>query len=204
MAGGDFLLDLWIWNPLTKQKEKAKKVRLDNAGVANVRKPYEAVKGKAVPVQKENGGVKALTGYNIYHSLDTEPFEMIDNTIDTTYTHTGAGNVNGAHYYYITAQYEEGESMHSDTVVEVISGVKEVNIGNLNIYPNPASDIVNIITDSEIRSILVVNTNGQVIINRKGIHSKEYQIDIKNQPAGLFNIRIETEDGWINRKILKN
>jgi len=203
MAGGDFLLDLWIWNPLTKQKEKVKKVRLDNAGLTNVRKPYNQVKGKVVPEQKEKGG-KALTGYNIYHSLETNPFELIDNTIDTTYTHMGAGNVNGAHYYYITAQYEEGESMHSDTVVEVISGVQYLNSDKLTVYPNPVSDIVRLSSDSEIKSIVVINTNGQIVINRKGIHSKEYQINIKEQPAGLYNIRIENEDGWISRKILKN
>jgi hypothetical protein len=202
-AGGDFLLDLWIWNPLTKEKVKATKLKIDNAGLSNVRKPYNPVKGKSTLEQNDKGS-KALMGYNIYHSLESNPFELIDNAADTTYTHMEAGNVNGAHYYYITALYEEGESMHSDTVMELISGVADMNVGKFAVYPNPASNVVHLSSDSEIKSVIVINTNGQVIINKKGIHSKEYQIDIKNQPAGLFNIRIETVNGWISRKILKN
>ena len=74
---------------------------------------------------------------------------------------------------------------------------------NIQIYPNPVNDVVNIETDFEMLSVLVVNSKGQVVWSENGIKSNAYQINIANQPSGIFNVRIETEEGWINRKLVK-
>ncbi len=200
-APGDFLLDLWIWAPVSEEMVQPQKVKLNNLN-ANARKPFVPVNGDVIIDQKVKGG-KALLGYNIYYAHESDPFEFLDSSVDTTYSHAGAGYIYGNHYYYLRSLYEEGESLPSDTAQEFISGISENALDNIQIYPNPVVDVINIKTDFDILSVLVVNSKGQVVLSEEGIKSSNYQINVANQPAGIFNIRIETENGWINRKMIK-
>jgi len=125
-APGDFLLDLWIWTPYNKQVVKAKKVKVNNLNITRARNPYTPVDDEVSTTPKDNLG-KALLGYNIYYSYESDPFEFLDSSVDTTYLHAEAGNVYGNHYYYVTALYEEGESLPSNTAHESI-GIQTINL----------------------------------------------------------------------------
>ncbi len=202
-ATGDFLLDLWIWAPTKGETVKAQKIKVDNTNTnAITRAPYLPVKGEITVNQKVKGG-KALTGYNVYYAYQSDPFEFLDLATDTVYSHMDAGMIPGLHNYYVTANYEEGESEASEVASVVISGVEDNMMDNINIYPNPIVDVVNINTDFDILSVKVINSKGQVIYTKEGLRSNNYQINIADQPSGIYNIRIETEDGWINRKMIK-
>jgi hypothetical protein len=200
-ATGDFLLDLWIWAPTKGEKIQAEKVKLNNTN-AIARGPFVPVNGDVIVDQKIKGG-KALTGYNVYYAYDPDPFTQITNVPDTTYSHIGMATVPGLHKYYVTAQYEEGESDASNEASVLISSVDE-NMGDgINIFPNPFSEVVYVNTDETIISVSVVNSKGQVVFEEQKINTNQYQIDLKNHLAGIYHVRIETENGWINRKMIK-
>jgi len=200
-APGDFLLDLWIWAPTSNKQVKAPKMKVDNSNII-ARAPFIPVNEVMTVKQTEKGG-KALVGYNVYYSHESDPFELLDVATDTTYTHAEAGMYQGLHNYYVKASYEEGESGASNTATEYIDGISDNMMDNLSVYPNPILDVVNIETDVNILSVKIVNSNGQVIFAEENISLKKYQLNLENQSTGIYNIRIETEDGWINRKMIK-
>jgi hypothetical protein len=201
-APGDFLLDLWIWAPTKNKIVKAQKMNVDNTDI-EARESFVPVKGEIAVDQKIKGG-KALLGYNVYYAHESDPFLFLDSTTDTTYMHDEAGLILGLHNYYVTANYEEGESEASNIATEYISGIDEMGSDRIQLYPNPVADMLTIKVDNEIESILLVNSKGQIVLSEKGIKSKNHKINMGNQPAGIFNVRIETSMGWLSHKVIKN
>ena len=200
-APGDFLMDLWIMAESGKELVKAKKFEVNNLELINVREPYIPVLGEITLKQKGNGP-KSLLGYNVYYSFNSEPFSVITTATDTTYTHEGAA-VEGLHTYYVTATYDEGESDPSNEATILLSGVDEIGLDEMNVFPNPVNDILNIRADYSISRILVVNSKGQIVRDEQSLTSGTHRINISDIPSGIYNIRIETTKGWINRKVVK-
>lgn len=78
---------------------------------------------------------------------------------------------------------------------------------NLNLYPNPASNILNIESSSNenIQSVTIVNALGQIIsqINFNEFEKKNTSIDVSNFANGNYIIRIETDRDRYTKKIIK-
>ena len=67
----------------------------------------------------------------------------------------------------------------------------------MNIYPNPASDFVNIqiLQDKNVENVIikVTDINGQIIFNKEHNSSIE-QIDVSNYQKGIYFIKIVGQD----------
>jgi PKD repeat protein len=139
---------------------------------------------------------KGFTHYNIYRDGT-----VIGTSTETSYTDTGYGN-EGVYEYYVTAVYDEGESDPSNThVVNVITGLEENTVSGLKLYPNPARDYLNIRADAVINTVQVLNFAGQLILN-ESVNSSSYRINVSNLRAGVYMIRIETEEGTTTQRIV--
>jgi hypothetical protein len=67
-------------------------------------------------------------------------------------------------------------------------------------FPNPAKDVINIITDEDLsESINIYNTSGQKIECKRKT-TNQYSVEGLN--PGLYFVEIPTEGGKITRKIL--
>jgi hypothetical protein len=142
-----------------------------------------------------------LLGYNIYYKFDDEMFDMIDFIEETSYTHSGDFQP-GIHSYYLTALYDLGESDPSIEVqVEVlITSVTDLVDEKINIYPNPASEVVNIHSDIDVNSIWIYNSAGQVVKKMEsGVKSQ--QVFINDIQQGLYFFIINTNAGSVSKKI---
>ena len=64
------------------------------------------------------------------------------------------------------------------------------------IYPNPAKDVVNVISDKEIKNIEIIDLTGRIIVKHKG-----NTIDVSQLPKGLYNLIINTKNGVTVRKL---
>lgn len=199
---GDFLLDLWIFAPDENKMVNPISVNVNNNNIENSRKPYKAVEGEIIVDQKSKGA-NALLGYNVYYAYDSEPFSVLDVAYDTTYTHEGGGTISGLHNYYVTATFDEGESEASNIATEFIDGVSENELSILQFYPNPVTDFLNLTTGFNIESLELINSKGQVIYEEHDIHSTSIKLNMENQPAGIYNIRLQSENGWLNQKVIK-
>jgi len=200
-AIGDFLLDLWIWAPNQEKMVKAQKLNVNNEK-AKARAPYNPVKGEITVNQKEKAS-KALLGYNIYYAHNEDPFEYLDQSFDTTYTHIDAGNIIGMHNYYVKANYEEGESEPSNIATEVISKIENHNTGDIQIYPNPVMDKVIVRSPEILQGLTVINPQGIVLFKAENLEINEYLLDFSQYPAGVYYLKTQIKDRIINKKLIK-
>lgn len=74
----------------------------------------------------------------------------------------------------------------------------ENNLNQLEVYPNPTTDIVNIITDLELEKIQVINSMGQVVSEQT-----KHEFSIKTLSPGVYSLKIKTNLGFTTRLIVK-
>lgn len=86
-------------------------------------------------------------------------------------------------------------------VPEGTVSIDEANpANNLNIYPNPARDIININSSETIKKVSVYNTLG-VLIETMNINATNCKLNCSRYAEGLYIIKLETAGGFINRRI---
>lgn len=69
----------------------------------------------------------------------------------------------------------------------------------VKLYPNPATDVVNIKTNQTIKNVRVFNVNGQKVLDI----ANQSQINISNLPTGMYFLNINTNQSNQTIKILK-
>ncbi|MCK9321291.1 MAG: T9SS type A sorting domain-containing protein [Bacteroidales bacterium] len=79
--------------------------------------------------------------------------------------------------------------------------IKEDN--SITLYPNPARKEVNISSESIINSIEVFNSLGQKVY-QTDIKAKEKTLDINSFSKGVYIIGVNTDRGYIRKKLIKN
>ncbi|PQL93835.1 T9SS type A sorting domain-containing protein [Apibacter adventoris] len=81
---------------------------------------------------------------------------------------------------------------------------KDILEQDLQIYPNPTSGLFTIeLNDIQEGSMQIININGQVIYSKPFKNQTEWNIDIANQPAGIYIIKIQFKQQIITKKIIK-
>ena len=70
-----------------------------------------------------------------------------------------------------------------------------------NVYPNPASDVVTVQSSFKIREIEIHNALGQVVLRKEGSQNIE-TIDVSNLQSGTYIVRIKTQRGFANKKVI--
>ena len=142
---------------------------------------------------------RALQGYNIYLFG-----EFLDFTADTNYLYVVSEN--GTYSFEVTAVYEDCES---DTAAGPLSidvgcvGIEELLAdGNIAIFPNPAREVVNIVSTDDITYVTMLNNIGQVVCNKKGVNGNVLEINVTGFEAGIYMIKIETAGNIITGKVL--
>ncbi|WP_027383466.1 T9SS type A sorting domain-containing protein [Epilithonimonas caeni] len=78
--------------------------------------------------------------------------------------------------------------------------VSEINKTQINIFPNPTSDFINIKSDGTIKTIKLYNAAGSLVKTESNDLSK---INISTFPKGNYLISIETDSGIETKKIIK-
>ena len=69
----------------------------------------------------------------------------------------------------------------------------------IKIYPNPTSDILNVVADSKIINVSVSDFTGKKV----NVRLNDNKIDVSGIPAGNYLINIETKDGVSTEKFIK-
>ena len=77
------------------------------------------------------------------------------------------------------------------------------NENNIKLFPNPTNGIFTISNTSEINKIEIYNTIGNLIISENEINNNQTTVDLENQKAGMYFIKIFSENSYIARKLIK-
>ena len=134
-------------------------------------------------------GSKSLLGYNAYRDVT-----KLNSTVITNLFYDDLNVTPETYEYTVTAVYDAGESVPTDPVIVKIIGVSIDEIGKqaIQVYPNPASSIVNVKSDFNIRSIELLSYSGQTILNNQNIDAKMTRINVSGLHDGVYFVRITT------------
>ncbi len=89
------------------------------------------------------------------------------------------------------------------SVINVTKGsldMKENAALEVEIYPNPASDLLNIVSNNTIKRIRVLNFVGQTMLN-KAVSKTNLSINTTDYPPGIYILQIETANGIKTEKV---
>jgi hypothetical protein len=106
--------------------------------------------------------------------------------------------------YTVTA--ENGDQQEWTVTVDVLTGITSANSGGFKIYPNPSNGIINLtvphVRDENLLGFIgleISNTQGKIICTKEFAPS---EIDLSNQPNGIYFIKIKTETNIYTQKII--
>lgn len=137
----------------------------------------------------------APDSYKVYRNGDMVAEDVMDNE------YIDGPLVSGVYEYYIVAVYYFGESEASVAAYAVVTvGIEDYDASMLQIFPNPAADLVNVKSPIAIDRIHVLNSNGQLVLDEE-VNNMEYQINVSKYEAGIYFIKLETSEGTILRKV---
>jgi hypothetical protein len=73
----------------------------------------------------------------------------------------------------------------------------------LRIYPQPTSDFLIVETESTAQKIEILSSNGS-LISISQVNGKRNQLDVSGLAAGLYFIRVYTEQGCTVQRFIRN
>ena len=134
-----------------------------------------------------------------YTNPNTGWFSIVESSDGEAWAwNTGIGdNVGNGQWFGIVVM--DPDTWEAEINVPLLeTGVGELDAHNVKIYPNPASEKLNIDTPGHAK-ILVMNTYGRVIYRTFG---KKESLDLTNRTPGLYVVTVVYKDRTINKKIL--
>jgi hypothetical protein len=155
------------------------------------------VKFTSISVQKTNDGAKLswiaanqtnLNEYVIEKSLNGVEFTSIQNvkaTNQDSYSFLDKNIVAGNNYYRIKAVDNDGKFLYSKTV-----SFNNKNEVALSIYPSPAKNQVVINNLTGNNNISIVNTIGQIVLQKSNVSTSSINVDISTLQNGVYSVII--------------
>lgn len=85
-------------------------------------------------------------------------------------------------------------------------GVNDVLSSKFSVYPNPATDIINVTNNDSIlvNQVQLTDLNGRVVKNVTNNGVNDMQINISDLSAGMYMMTIDSDQGKALKKIVKN
>jgi len=119
---------------------------------------------------------------------------------DTLYLH-GCGR------HYLTIKNGQSGGMTVPQIIQklkLVTGLPHVPspLDLLHVFPNPATGKVTVHCEEPIRSVLVLNAEGQEVLFLKA-RDKQFSFDISQLLKGLYYVHVKTGMGEVTRRIVK-
>lgn len=154
-----------------------------------------------------------LSAYFIYRKCNDGEYKRVKIVAATKneYKETGAGMTTGNWYSYKVLAYYEDIDCYSvpakarygnDYFVKVFydpDGVEENETQNIEIYPNPAKNLLTIKAE-HLNNVAIYNSVGQKVFE-KDVDYSELSITLDGFDAGIYMVRINADGKEIIRKI---
>lgn len=140
-------------------------------------------------------------GYTIMRSSDQSNWKDLgfiasnyQNTLNNNYSFEDQSPLDGPNFYRLRKTGIDGTIKYSD--------IREVEVdgsSSLQIYPNPAHDILNIQISNTPTSIEIMDIYGRSIMRYGGVK----KIDISNLPEGMYILKVAALDKVTTTRFVK-
>lgn len=84
--------------------------------------------------------------------------------------------------------------------VNTPAGIEDVAMEYTTVYPNPATDVLNINTNENVQRVEIFNMQGQLVKAENGTVN---HISVKDLANGLYTVKLTTDNGTSMHKIIK-
>jgi alpha-tubulin suppressor-like RCC1 family protein len=81
-----------------------------------------------------------------------------------------------------------------------LAGIENIQTRSIGVYPNPASDSINVVGEVDIKSLTVTDVTGKTILTQAG---NATQLDVQALPAGVYFLKITATSGGFLQKFIK-
>ena len=162
------------------------------------------------PMVAKDTRESVFQNYNVYRGESLNEMELLATTIEGKYFDVLSY---GTYYYQVRAVYKDGEETcvsepansfrNPDQFyvkVELLN-IGETNVNGMIVYPNPAKDNLTIKAEG-MKRVTITNTLGQVVYDNEANSDNEV-INMSQYDAGIYMVRITTENGSVVRKVSK-
>ncbi|MBI9036911.1 MAG: T9SS type A sorting domain-containing protein [Bacteroidales bacterium] len=106
-------------------------------------------------------------------------------------------NPYGTAYTDNTYPENDGEFSIANVFKSSDSDVENVEF---SVFPNPANEQINLVSNGNIKHVIIFNLLGEKIFDQK-LNSGSVAIDTKNYKSGIYIIKINGVNNWITKKI---
>ena len=132
-----------------------------------------------------------------------EWLDFMDET--RTFSGTPEPGDEGVLHIKLIAEDDSSSTVTDDFIlyVEYLYDVKTFAIEGLHMYPNPVKDVLYIKTDQELSTIKIYNILGLKVLEYNFDWKDIYKIDLPSLPEGVYLFRLETANGMVTGKFLK-
>jgi hypothetical protein len=87
---------------------------------------------------------------------------------------------------------------------DLTNAIDNQSLAQLNVYPNPANNILNVHSDAPIQSVELIAMDGRVVANsNQRILSNNYSMDVSSFVPGIYFAKVYTSNGTVISKFIK-
>ena len=105
---------------------------------------------------------------------------------------------------YLLCAYKNGDLYYDNPNYDfcyLLTNTEDFDISEIQIYPNPATSILNIVSEENIESVEILNISGQ-IVNYKTVSNNIAKVDISALSSGVYFAKIYFFDNVLVRKFV--
>lgn len=150
--------------------------------------------GITEPAVIVNGAALSTGNYSTYQWLLNDV--VIPNANQQQYTATQTG------LYQVIVSNGSACIDTSKKVPVTITGVDALLSPKLELYPNPASESLTIITNQTAAALTVYDAHGS-LIHRQNLNQSTQTLDISNWPSGIYYIEVNSKSKITRKKFVK-
>ena len=136
------------------------------------------------------------------YTYSWSPAEMFDdpNAQNAVATPTESGEIT------FTVVVSDGAATKENSVVVLVkdcTNLEEEILKDVNIYPNPAKDVIYVVLEKNASNVswTLMNVNGQTV-KKSDLSSVKLEIDVKDVDSGLYFLNIIVDDSRMVKKIV--
>ncbi|OYQ46129.1 hypothetical protein CHU92_01625 [Flavobacterium cyanobacteriorum] len=147
-------------------------------------------------------------------AAQTNTLATYNDYASTTYeqkTHTFTPNTTGT--YVIGFRYTAPAHVNTNfgvialdnIVVNATAGTNEALASKLSVFPNPATNVINIANAENIlvNGVEIADLNGRIVKSVKFNNVAEAQINVSDLSAGMYLMTVSSDQGTMTKKIVK-
>ncbi len=127
----------------------------------------------------------------------------------------GIGSLEGLYYcgyihigltggdFHVLCAYKNGDLYYDNPNYDFcyLTNTEDFDIAEIQIYPNPATSILNIVSEENIESVEILNISGQVV-SFKTVSNNIAKVDISALSSGVYFAKIYFFDNVLVRKFV--